>query len=100
MYPKFDKLDKWEDVISSVEKEHIPIDCVKKIILKLKHNRQKTINLDSLRKNGLDIEEIEMVISRTMSELGPTISNVNFVINVSTVAGHIQPITDRLLEGL
>jgi len=100
MYLKVDKLAKWEDVISSVEKEHIPIDCVKKIVLKIKHNRQKTINLESLRKNGLDIEEIEMVISRTINELGPDLVNLNFVIDVSTVAGHIQPITDKLLQDL
>jgi hypothetical protein len=98
MHLTLDHIEKWEDVISTVEKEHIPIDCVKKMTLKLEHNRQKTINLDSLRKHGLDLEEIETVIARTMGELHKSIVNVDFVIDVSTVAKHIQPETDRLLS--
>lgn len=97
---RLDEIEKWEDVISSVDKEHIPIDCVKKITLKLKGNRQKTINLESLRRNGLDIEEIECVVSRTMSEYGSRVDNVDFVIDVKSVARHIQPVTDKFLSKL
>lgn len=97
---RLDEIEKWEDVISSVDKEHIPIDCVKKVTLKLKGNRQKTINLESLRRNGLDIEEIEGVLSRTMTDLGVQIVNVDFVIDVKIVAAHIQPVTDKFLSKL
>ena len=100
MLPKVDDLEKWEEVVNSVDKDHIPIDCVKKIILKLKGNRQKTINLETLRRNGLDIEEIECVVSRTMSEYGSRVDNVDFVIDVKSVARHIQPVTDKFLSKL
>ena len=100
MQLKVDDLEKWEDVVESVDKDHIPIDCVKKVTLKLIGNKQKTINLETLRKNGLDIEDIETVVSRTMSELGKQIINVDFVIDVRTVAGHIQPVTDKILSKL
>lgn len=95
-----DEVEKWENVVESVDKEHIPIDCVKKVTLKLKGNRQKTINLETLRRNGLDVEEIESVLSRTMHELGLSIINVDFVIDVKSVAEHVQPETDRLLRKL
>lgn len=98
MHLVLDHIEKWEDVISTVDKEHIPIDCVKKMTIKLKGKRQKTINLESLRKNGLDFEEIEIVIARTMGELHKNIVNVDFVIDVSSVAKHVQPETDRLLS--
>lgn len=97
---KVDEIEKWEEVVSSVEKDHIPIDCVKKIILKLRGNRQKTINLETLRRNGLDIEEIECVVSRTMAELGRQIDDVNFVIDIKSVARHVQPMTDKILSKL
>jgi len=97
---KVDEIDKWEDVVSSVEKDHIPIDCVKKIIFKLKGKKQKTINLDTLRRNGLEADDIETVVSRTMSEFGKNITNIDFVIDVNAVAGHVQPITDRILKQL
>jgi hypothetical protein len=100
MQLRLDEIEKWENVVSSVDKEHIPIDCVKKVTLKLKGNRQKTINLETLRRNGLDIEEIESVLSRTMTELGPIIVNVDFVIDVKTVAEHVQPMTDKFLRQL
>lgn len=97
---KVDEIEKWEEVVSSVDKDHIPIDCVKKVILKLAGNRQKTINLETLRRNGLDVEEIEGVVARAMAERGRTILNVDFVIDVKTVAQHIQPYTDRILGKL
>ncbi len=97
---KVNELEKWEEVVNSVEKEHIPIDCVKKVTLKLRHNRQKTINLETLRRHGLDIEEIEEVVSRTMTEQGKDIVNVNFVIDIRTVANYIQPATDQILSKL
>jgi hypothetical protein len=100
MQLKVDDIEKWEDVVSSVDKEHIPIDCVKKVILKLAGNRQKTINLETLRRNGLDVEDIEGVVARAMAERGRTIINVDFVIDVKTVAQHIQPYTDKILGNL
>lgn len=100
MQLKVDDLEKWEEVVSSVDKDHIPIDCVKKVILKLQGNRQKTINLETLKRNGLDIEEIESVVSRTMNELGRSVINVDFVIDIKSVANYIQPITDKLLGKL
>jgi hypothetical protein len=100
MQIKVDDIEKWEDVVSSVDKEHIPIDCVKKVILKLVGNRQKTINLETLRRNGLDVEDIEGVVARAMADRGRTIINVDFVIDVKTVAQHIQPYTDKILGNL
>lgn len=97
---RVDEIEKWEEVISTVEKDHIPVDCVKKVTLKLQGNRQKTINLEMLRRNGLDIEEIESVVARTMSDLGREIVNVDFVIDVKSVARHVQPVTDKFLSKL
>ena len=92
------KLAEWERVVSEVNKDHIPIQCVKKLILKLKNNKRKTINVNTLRKNGVSIENIEESISEQISEYGDEIQNIEFVIDVTLVAEMIQPITDKILQ--
>ena len=100
MLLKIDRISQWNEVLESIEKDHIPIDCVKKVLLKLEGGRQKTINLENLRKNGLDLEEIETVVSRHMRELGRQIANIEFIIDVKAVEKHVQPITDKFLSNL
>lgn len=92
-----DNIEQWEDLISTVDKDQIPIDCVKKVLFKLKGGKQKTINLNTLRKQGLEIEEIETVVTRTMLDMSSDIENMDFIIDVQTVADYVQPLTDKLL---
>jgi len=92
-----DSTEQWEDLISTVDKDQIPIDCVKKVLFKLKGGKQKTINLSTLRKQGLEIEEIETVVTRTMLDMNNVIVDMDFIIDVQIVAEHVQPITDKLL---
>jgi hypothetical protein len=100
MQLRVDEIEKWEDVVSSVDKEHIPIDCVKKVVFKLQGNRQKTINLETLRRHGLDVDLPSSVVSRAMLEMTKSIVNIDFVIDVKTVAEHVQPVTDRFFSTL
>ena len=93
-------LEHWEQIIEGVNKTDVPLECIKKIIIKLEGKKQKTINLDNLRKNGLDLEEIETVVSRHMRELGRQIANIEFIIDVKAVEKHVQPITDKFLSKL
>lgn len=92
-----DRIEQWEHLIETVDKDQIPIDCVKKVLFKLKGGKQKTINLNTLRTQGLEIEEIETVVTRTMIDMGSDIVNMDFVIDVQIVADTIQPYTDKLL---
>jgi hypothetical protein len=62
--------------------------------------RQRTLNLATLRRQGLDIEELEMVLTRTLLELGDTVCDIDFVVDVTEVAKLAQPETDKLLKDL
>ena len=97
MHLPADNIAQWEDLISTVDKDQIPIDCVKKVLFKLKGGRQKTINLGTLRKQGLELDEIETVVTRTMIDMSNDIVNMDFIIDVQSVAEYIQPLTDKLL---
>ena len=97
MQVKVDTTEQWEDLISTVVQDQVPIGCVKKVLFKLKGGKQKTINLNTLRKQGLEVEEIETVLTRSMLDFRDDIANMDFVIDVNRVAEYVQPITDKLL---
>jgi len=90
-------LRKWEHIIADVNKTEVPLECLKKVIIKLTGGRQKTINLQTLRKQGLDEIEIESVLTRTLNELDSSIRDVDFVVDIGAVAELVQPETDKLL---
>ena len=93
-------LEQWEHIIAEVSKTEVPLECIKKVIIRLHGKKQKTLNLQTLRKQGLDLDEIESILSRTLAELDTQVRDVDFVVDVSEVAKLVQPETDRLLKDL
>jgi cupin superfamily acireductone dioxygenase involved in methionine salvage len=95
-----DFLDQWEHIISSVNKTDVPLECIKKAVIKLAGGRQKTINVHNLLKQGLQLEEIEVMLTRFFQEHDHEIRDVDFVVDISSVAALVQPETDKLLGKL
>lgn len=95
-----DPLEQWELIINEVNKTDVPLECIKKIILKLSGNKQRTINIHTLVKQGLHIEDIEALVSRTFRELDEDIKDVDFVVDIKSVAALVQPETDKILGRL
>jgi hypothetical protein len=90
----------WEHIIEEVHKTEIPLECIKKVVIKLHGKKQKTINLQTLRRQGLDSDELETVLSRALHELGDQVRDIEFMVDVNAVAEIIQPETDKLLNNL
>ena len=95
-----DFLRKWEHIIDEVAITDVPVECIKKVIIKLSGRRQKTINCQMLRRQGMEAEEIEQLITRQLSELSDIIRDVDFMLDVEAVAELVQPETDKLLKGM
>ena len=93
-------LAKWEHIIAEVNKTEVPLECIKKVVIKLAGRKQRTINLHTLRKQGLEFEEIEVVLTRTLNELGDEVCDLAFVVDARSVAEIVQPETDKLLRKL
>ena len=93
-------LEKWEHIVNEVNKTNVPLECIKKIVVKLHGKKQRTINLQLLKKQGLDGDELETVVSRILEGLGEQVYDLNFVVDVIEVAKLIRPETDKLLTGL
>lgn len=98
MSPEF--ISKWEHILEDVEKQKIPVQFIKKIIVKLEGKRQQTINIEKFLSQGLDPEQIEDAVGRKLHELDDLISSVEFVLNVQSIADTVQPETDKILGKL
>lgn len=98
MSPEF--IQKWENLLQDVDKQKVPVEFIKKIVLKLEGKRQRTINIEKLLDQGLDPEHVEDIISRKIIELDDEVIGIEFVLNVQSIADIVQPETDRLLNGL
>jgi hypothetical protein len=98
MSPEF--IEKWERLLEDVDKQKIPVEFIKKIILKLVGRKQHTINIQRLMERGLDPEDIEDTISTKLMELDESVIGIEFILDVESIAEIVQPETDRILNGL
>ena len=98
MSPEF--VAKWEHILEDVEKNKIPVQFIKKLVIKLEGKKQQTINIEKFLDQGLSPEQIEDAVSRKLHELDPQIVSVEFVLNVQSIAETVQPETDKLLGKL
>lgn len=98
MSPEF--LKQWEHILAGVEKSRIPVEFIKKIILKLDGRKQKTINIQKMIDQGLIPDEVEEVLGRILTEFDHVIKSVEFILNVESIADAVQPETDKLLKDL
>ena len=95
-----DFLDQWEHILADVVKTDVPLECIKKVVIKLQGGKQKTINIHTLQKQGMELEEVESMLTRFFSENDHQIRDVDFVVDINSVANLVQPETDKLLGKL
>ena len=93
-------LEKWEHLINDVDITEVPLECIKKIVIKLHGRRTKTINIQTLRRQGLNEEQLEMAVNQILSDYSDTMVDLDFIVDVPAVAGIVQHNTDQILKGL
>lgn len=98
MSPEF--IAKWEHILEDVEKNKIPVQFIKKLIIKLQGKRQQTINIEKFLNQGLNPDQIEEAVSRKLNELDDDVASVEFILNVQNIAETVQPQTDEFLKKL
>lgn len=98
MSPEF--IEKWEHILEDVEKNKIPVQFIKKLIIKLEGKKQQTLNIEKFLSQGLDPDQIEEVVSRKLQELDDSVVSVEFLLNVQNIADAVQPETDKILGNL
>ena len=98
MSPEF--IEKWEHILEDVEKNKIPVQFIKKLIIKLEGKKQQTLNIEKFLSQGLDPDQIEDIVSRKLQELDDSVVGVEFLLNVQNIADAVQPETDKILGNL
>lgn len=98
MSPEF--IQKWEHILEDVEKNKIPVQFIRKLIIKLKGKKQQTINIEKFLQQGLESEQVEELISKRLNELDELVVSIEFVLNVQSIADTVQPATDEFLRNL
>lgn len=95
-----DFLKKWEDLVDNVEKTDVPVECIKRVVIKLKDGKRRYLNIATLRKKGYYPEELEQVLNDKLSEYDGIIENIDFFVDVEAVAELVQKETDNILGNL
>lgn len=93
-------LSKWEDLVDDVEKSDIPIECIKRVVIKLTDGKRRYLNISVLRKKGYEPDELEGILNEKLKEYDGIIENVDFFIDVEAVAEQVQQETDSMLGNL
>lgn len=95
-----DFLERWAAIVNDVEKQHCPVECVKKIVFRFVDNRQKTINFKRLRDQGMDNPAIETAVADYIAAHENRIGSMELILDIEAVASIVQPETDKLLKGM
>jgi hypothetical protein len=98
--PNSVNIQQWEKLLEDVDKHRIPVEFLKKLVVKLVKKRQMTINIDKLFKQGLTPELVEVSVGRQLEEIEPMITGIDFVLNIEKIAESVQPQTDMILKDL
>lgn len=93
-------ISKWEHIIQGVDMTAFPLECIKKVVIHLDGKRRRTINIHKLKKQGLDLEQIEVIMSSMLHEHGDSVRDLTFTVDVEAVAEIVQPETDKILKGI
>ena len=97
---KINSKDRRERLLNEVNKDRVPISVLQCITVNLKDGTSVDIDVEELLEEGADPEVIEIIISEKLEELDDIIRDVDFHINIRSVANVVQPFTDNLLKNL
>lgn len=92
--------ERWEHIVDDVEKTKIPVEFIKKLVVKLSNRRRKTINVRNYFKQGLTSDDIESVIGDILNNLNDEMLSIEFILDIENIAETVQPETDRILKNL
>lgn len=91
---------RWEHIIEDVDKTKIPVEFIKRLVVRLQGRRQHTINIERMLTQGFDRDDIEAAVEQRLKELDADMRGIEFVLNIEAIAARVEPETARLLKNL
>jgi len=90
--------DHWEEIVESVDKTDVPVQCLKRLTIKLENGKRKQISIIKLRKQGMPEEQIQVIINHALEMMGAEIKSIDFIVDVESVAKMVKPYSKELLD--
>ncbi len=91
-------VERWSDIINSVDKTMIPIEYVKRVTVNVDDENHKTIDIDKMKKQGLSSDTIESIFYETVATIGGSADDMDFYVDIDAVARIVQAETNKLLK--
>lgn len=95
-----DPLEQWERLLKEISMQDIPIEFIKKLVLRLEGKKQHTINIQKLVNKGIESEEIEEIVVSQLYAMKSSIIAIKYVLDVENIANTVKPETEKLLNNL
>lgn len=95
-----DARDRWKQILKTVAKEEVPVNMIQMVTVNLIDGTRVEISVLELFEEGFDNAEIEEMLNSRLKQLDEIIKDVDFFINIDSVAKTVQPVTDNILKNL
>jgi hypothetical protein len=95
-----DARDRWKQILKTVAKEEVPVNMIQMVTVNLIDGTRVEISILDLIDEGFENSEIEEMLNSRLKKLDEIIKDVDFFINIDTVAKTVQPVTDDILKNL
>lgn len=92
--------DQWQKIVSSVDTDHIPARLLNSVVINLIDGTKVRLDIKELLAAGNDPDELDDNLRSKFKDLDNIIHDVDFYIDLDTVANTVQPITDQILKNL
>lgn len=97
---KINERERWEQIVRGINKKEIPVTLLDHVIVNLLDGTQVAVNIRDLLDEGQDPDELEKMLNSRLTALDSIIKDVDFHINLDSVAKAVQPVTNDLLKNL
>ena len=95
-----DSRDRWKQILKTVAKDEVPVNMIQMVTVNLIDGTRVEINILDLLDEGYANQEIEEMLNTRLKKLDEIIKDVDFFINIDSVAKTVQPVTDDILKNL
>lgn len=97
---KINERERWEQIVKGINKKEIPVTLLDHVVVNLMDGTQVAVNIRELLDEGQDPDELEKMLNTRLNALDSIIKDVDFHINLDSVARAVQPVTNDLLKNL
>jgi uncharacterized membrane protein YqiK len=93
-----DSRERWKSILKTVTKDEVPVALIQVVTVNLIDGTQVDVDIRELLAEGFSNDEIEVMLNTRLQALDNVIKDVDFFINIDSVAKTVQPVTDDILK--